>query len=276
MKGRIVSTVALIALLAGVLYIAGAQGGIWLLALMAALAQRELYTLLERSGSHPMQRAGTIAGVLLVLGAFYLPGEDPAGLVLALAILGLSIAILFDERMRDPMRALAPTIFGVAYIPFLLSFYALTTRVFAEDGNHLPGLLAAVWIIASAKASDIGALLTGRCCGRTKLAPNLSPAKTWEGALGGIAFACAIGGLYAWALADKLPDGLTPLLGALLAAPVALVSIFSDLVESLLKRKARIKDSGSILPGIGGALDLMDSLVLTAPAGYFLLRLTLG
>lgn len=130
------------------------------------------------------------------------------------------------------------------------------------------GLFLLLYLIAVAKMVDNGALLAGRLWGRHKLAPRISPAKTIEGALGGIltgtASAVLLGPLWAG-------GGLRFFL--LFGFTISLLAILGDLAESLLKRQAGVKDSGSLLPGIGGVLDLLDSILLSAPAGYLLLTL---
>jgi len=105
------------------------------------------------------------------------------------------------------------------------------------------------------------------------MAPQISPKKTWEGAIGGVLMAMGVGALVAWLGRGHLPPNLTPPVAALLAAPIALVAIVSDLIESIIKRHAALKDSGGAIPGIGGVFDLSDSLLLTAPLGYFLFAL---
>jgi phosphatidate cytidylyltransferase len=108
--------------------------------------------------------------------------------------------------------------------------------------------------------------------GRHKMAPLTSPKKTWEGAIGGIIVAMGVGALVAWLGRSVLPPGMTPLRAFLIAGPVGIVGIVSDLVESVMKRRAALKDSGGGIPGIGGIFDLSDSLILTAPLGYFLIQ----
>jgi phosphatidate cytidylyltransferase len=116
-------------------------------------------------------------------------------------------------------------------------------------------------------------LLTGLVIGRHPLASQISPKKTWEGALGGVASSVLIGTLGAWLGSSLIGPCLTTPRAALVAVPVATVAIVSDLVESILKRNAAIKDSGSAIPGIGGIFDMSDSLLLAAPVGYFLFGL---
>jgi len=102
------------------------------------------------------------------------------------------------------------------------------------------------------------------------MSPEISPKKTWEGAAGGIFISMALGALIAWLGREVLPSSFTPLVAAAVAAPIAAVGILSDLVESIIKRRAALKDSGGLIPGIGGMFDLSDSLLLPAPIAYLL------
>jgi phosphatidate cytidylyltransferase len=103
------------------------------------------------------------------------------------------------------------------------------------------------------------------------MSPQISPKKTWEGAVGGVVASIAIGATLAWFGRDVLPARLTPVVGAVLALPIAILSIVGDLVESVIKRRANIKDSASIIPAMGGFFDMSDSLLLAGPAGYAML-----
>jgi phosphatidate cytidylyltransferase len=114
-------------------------------------------------------------------------------------------------------------------------------------------LLAVVW------ASDIGAYFVGRRWGRMRLAPAVSPGKTWEGLLGGLALAGAVGALVAALL------GLSPLTVSAMALSVAALSVVGDLTESMFKRNVGVKDSGTLIPGHGGVLDRMDSITAAVP-----------
>jgi len=143
----------------------------------------------------------------------------------------------------------------------------------AGDTTQAAGrIVLCLWVVAVAKFCDVGALLAGLAVGRHPMAPLTSPKKTWEGAAGGVIVAMGVGWLVAWLGRGVLPAAMTPLRSALLAAPLACVAIVSDLVESVIKRRAALKDSGGGVPGIGGMFDLCDSLILAAPVGYFLLQ----
>jgi phosphatidate cytidylyltransferase len=147
-------------------------------------------------------------------------------------------------------------------------------RIFLLDAPHPnTGLVLGIWLIAVAKFCDVGALLTGLAFGRHKMSPVISPKKTWEGAIGGVLISAGVGAVLAWFCRDYLPVALTPALAALIALPIAALAIVSDLIESIIKRRADTKDAGAAIPGIGGFFDLSDSLILTAPVGYALFHL---
>ena len=132
-------------------------------------------------------------------------------------------------------------------------------------------MFLAVWVVAVAKCADVGGLLVGMKLGKTPLSV-ISPKKTYEGAAGGIGCSMLIGVILIGFFHPLVPEGFTWWLGALIAIPIGLASIASDLVESAFKRQADVKDSGKIIPGIGGIFDLTDSLILTAPLGYLFFK----
>jgi phosphatidate cytidylyltransferase len=129
-----------------------------------------------------------------------------------------------------------------------------------------------IWLVAVTKFCDVGALLIGMLIGQHKLAPHASPNKTWEGAVGGVLIGSGIGAALLLIFPSLFPASLTPLVVILIGIPVASAGIVSDLIESIIKRRCGVKDSGRSIPGIGGAFDLVDSLVLSAPVAYLLLR----
>lgn len=129
-----------------------------------------------------------------------------------------------------------------------------------------------LWVLLTIKASDTGAYFTGRAIGRHKLIPWLSPGKTWEGLLGGVVWSVVSGGLGAWILARAGVPAPGVVQGMLAGAVFALLGQAGDLLESMLKRDAGIKDSGGSLPGFGGVLDIIDSPILVVPAAFWWLR----
>jgi phosphatidate cytidylyltransferase len=130
-----------------------------------------------------------------------------------------------------------------------------------------------VWLVATAKFCDVGALLTGMAIGRHKMSPVISPKKTWEGAVGGVLISMVVAAFIAWLARNQFPAHMTPVVAACMAAPLAVLGIVADLVESVLKRTANMKDSGAAIPGLGGFFDMSDSLILVAPVGYLFFHL---
>jgi phosphatidate cytidylyltransferase len=272
MTSRIASTVTLWAIVAGCVIFLGPTGAIWLISLIAALTLWEFFKLIRQLGIEPFDRLGMIAGAGICLAPLYL---EPHGIgtapLLALATIVFAIRILGEREANKRLDTLAWTLFGVVYIPFMLSF--LVRSVLIHEPLHGTGLLLAVWLIAVAKFCDVGALLTGLAIGRHKMAPQISPKKTWEGAVGGIATSMAMGAGLAHLFAPQLPGNFTPLLAAIVDLPIAALAIISDLVESIIKRHTDTKDAGATIPGIGGVFDLSDSLILTSPVGFVVFSL---
>jgi phosphatidate cytidylyltransferase len=261
-RKRIASTLGLWAVIVAVLMLFGDQGGVLLLVALTALTQIEFYQLLEKmGGAQPLKALGTVLGVALVLGSYYAPTVGPLDL-LVFGILALAFTLLI---WPDIQKVFLPTLFGLVYVPFLLQFYALLIHDYGT-------ILVSIWIIAVAKFSDVGGLLVGMKFGKHKLCPHISPKKTVEGALGGVAMSALVGVILLACFPGYMPEGLTWLKVALIAAILGDLALISDLIESILKRRAGVKDSGSAIPGIGGIFDLTDSLILTAPAGYLLFK----
>jgi phosphatidate cytidylyltransferase len=281
MGKRIFSTILLWAIVLGCIRFFGARGGIWLVTVISVLTQREFYQMLKRMGLDPFDRLGLTLGTLIAFApalALYFPSLDHRILaldspenLLAVAVVLCSIRILGEREPHNRVETLAWTLFGIVYIPFLLQFMV---RIILLDSPHaLTGLVLALWLIAVSKFCDVGALLSGMAFGRHKMAPGISPKKTWEGAVGGMLTSALLGATIAHFAAAYLPATFTPLFAAALALPIAALGIVSDLVESIMKRRADTKDSGNTIPGIGGMFDLSDSLILTAPIGFLVFNL---
>jgi len=281
---RILSTLLLWTVVLAILHFCGAPGGVWLIALLAAATQYEFYQMLRHTGVAPFNRLGLILGAFVVLTPYYAPyylgnmAFDTSD-VLGCAVILFALRILGEREPQNRMETLAATLFGLLYVPFMLQFLV---RIIGLYDDENVGLALCLWVVAVAKFCDVGALLAGLAFGRRQMAPQISPKKTWEGAAGGLAVAAGIGALLAWlGDSDRLggpyfPDNFTPLHAALAALPVAIAAIVSDLIESIIKRRAEVKDTGQFIPGIGGAFDLSDSLILAAPVGYFIFNFCLG
>jgi phosphatidate cytidylyltransferase len=249
--------------------------------LVAVLTQREFYQMLHRMGLDPFDRFGMSLGALTVLAPYYAgkllpsaPELAAPGTILAAGVVVFALRILGERQPHNRVETLAWSLFGLLYVAFMLSFLV---RIAVMPGPHeKTGLLLMIWVIAVSKFCDVGALLSGLAFGRHKMAPGISPKKTWEGAVGGVAISAGVGAALAYFLSDVYPTALTPLAAAVIAVPVAIIAIVSDLIESVIKRRADTKDTGAAIPGIGGMFDLSDSLILTAPVGYIAFALLCG
>jgi phosphatidate cytidylyltransferase len=271
---RITSTVVLWLLLLGVLWRFGTDGAVAAIAAVSVLTLREFYRLMDASGHAPFKWLGMLLGGLITLSPWTEARLGiPSHPLLALATLVVSARILSERDPDKRVETLSSTLFGLVYIALMLQYLVRIVTPLPGDAIAPAGrLVLCLWVVAVAKFCDVGALLSGLAFGRHKMAPLTSPKKTWEGAVGGVIVAMGIGALVAWLGRGVLPAAMTPLRSALLAAPLAAVAIVSDLVESVIKRRASLKDSGGGVPGIGGMFDLCDSLILVAPVAYFLLQ----
>lgn len=215
--------------------------------------------------------------------AFYFPGAGIDALAVG-ALFSSAACVVFPQDQRGLyVKRLLPTFFGLLFVTFLLHYFVRILRETQSPSDPEMigfGLFFCLWIVMVAKFSDIGALLVGKTIGRTKMAPSISPGKTVEGLLGGLGASAGIGALLPWLVQEHFSHLFdfgttlfTPSQGALWGLVVGIVSVIGDLIASVLKRLAGMKDSGGAIPGIGGLLDLTDSLILSAPTGYFIILL---
>lgn len=270
MLKRTLSTIALWLIIFGLLYFFGANGAIWIVATITVLTLREFYGLMKHMGYDPFDKLGMTLGAALVLAPFYL---SKYGLqiqtvdLVAFAVIAFSIRILRERQPETRVETLAASLFGLIYVPLMLQY--LVRIISFHTPRESTGLTLFLWVIAVSKFCDVGALLVGTAFGKRRMAPVISPKKSWEGALGGLLTSALIGAGIAYWAHDYMPANFTPLIAALIAVPIAALGIVADLIESIIKRRATIKDSGATIPGIGGMFDVTDSLILTAPAAHF-------
>ena len=235
--------------------------------LVVLFAQGELYLALQKHQFQPATALGLVAGAL-ILGAGYYRGE---GAMLAVTALSTFATFLWymtvpPQHRRNVVSNVALTVLGIAYIP-LLAAYALAVLKLPEDGQGL-----AVSIIGLTFAYDTAAFGVGYFWGSRPLAPNISPKKSWEGAIGATLVTIAVAVGVVAPTVTRL-DTVGKSVG--LALVVAIFAPLGDLAESLLKRDLGIKDMGGVLPGHGGVLDRIDSVLFVAPAAFIYLRLIL-
>lgn len=249
------------------------KGPFWLIILavaaVAELALWEYLTLADAMGA----KTPRIAAVTCVALLFYITFRRPEFLAPLIGVITLSLLVLC--AFRSPLNRVLPdtaySVFGILYTGLSLTTLPLLSA--QEDGpSLLTFLLFVVW------AGDIAALYIGRTWGRKKLAPAISPGKTWEGSIASIAGSLAVTGLLLW-LASRLQARDIAILSypgsvlrwLILAAILNVAAQIGDLVESALKRGAGVKDSGFILPGHGGVLDRIDALLIAAPVLWYAL-----
>jgi len=230
------------------------------LAGLIALAQWELNRILVKLHIGTTPVLTLVSGSLFLLGAIW--GLKDFGLVLS-AVMGLYLGALVFKYPRFSVTEAGANLLAALYTGWFFSQLYLLRNISATGGFFfLLFLLVCNW------ASDTGAYFTGRSLGKTRLAPEVSPKKSVEGAVGGIAGAT----LAALALKGLAPEGSLVAYG-ILGALISVVGQLGDLAESALKRYAGIKDSSNLIPGHGGVLDRFDSVLLTAPLAYYYISL---
>jgi len=280
---RLSSTVGLWGLMLATVF-SGYDGGFFcLLAFMALMALWEYYRMLEGDGIGVFTLTGMICAVVLLGGGFLLMkahGPERAydfelvGLVLFLLV--IFARQMFRGASRDPLRAMSYTVFGLLYIPWLFSF--ITKIIYLTPPTPegaATGQYYVLFLVMVTKFSDMGAYVFGSLFGKHPFAPHISPNKTWEGFFGALLTsliaACWLYVLMPAKLSAFRFDDVV-VLGLLLG----FAAVIGDLAESIVKRGANTKDSSHLLPGIGGTLDLIDSLLFTSPLLFFYMRLVLG
>jgi phosphatidate cytidylyltransferase len=256
------------AILVPVLLIVIALGGIVLsaaIAIITVLAAREVFTLLRTAGHPALPALGSVLALTVVLDAAF-PGvlEGSGLLLIAIGVVLVAVAAFTRPDPRDGLATWVATVFGALYVSML----AFVIRL-GQAGPPVPAdaplsflgsergwiilLILAVW------SYDTGAYLVGRQFGREKFLTHISPSKTYAGLVGGVIATTVVVGLLLFGL------GQNPLHALLLGPLTALAAQAGDLAESMLKRAAGVKDSGSLIPGHGGMLDRVDSFLFAAP-----------
>lgn len=271
MLARIFSTILLwAATLLAIAYF-DSLGWAALIAILSAAALREALCIMRKMGLSPSGKIAQCSSAAIIAGAFFgMWLGAPLGGAIAFSLCAAASACLLirDPRKELFSKTLLPTLAAVCAIPFMLHWLVV---IGSSGSTRYGGIVLAIWILAAAKFSDVGAYVIGSAFGRHKMAPSISPKKTWEGAAGGVFSSAAVSAAIACGFSEILPPQFTPPVAALAGAAIGAIAILSDLLESIFKRAAGVKDSGAAIPGIGGALDLADSVLLSAPAGTFLL-----
>ena len=232
-----------------------------LFVLLTIGAQWEFYKIARQTGAAPLRVYPTIIGALLVGGGFAVV-TGMLSLSWLLCLLPLYGVLFITELYRKssmPLTNVAWALTGIMYIAVPFALLTVLPCTEAPEGGFVYNPLVVLGVIFTVWANDIGAYLIGRWLGRHRLFERISPKKSWEGFLGGVCSAIAVGILMGYWQDASL------LLWAGAGLVIAVSSVFGDLVESMLKRSVGLKDSGSIIPGHGGFLDRFDALLMAVP-----------
>jgi phosphatidate cytidylyltransferase len=265
------------------------------LLLMSCACQNEFYVMMKRSGFSLSRNCGLAMGALWLAACYAYPpyaakalplGHQTECMLLVVLIFGVLLRVLFDSRIRKPVEHVAITLLGFFYLPFMLSFFIRLAQWGAVERFEIPsarvGVYLASYIALVVKIGDVGAFAVGLLAGKHKMCPRISPKKSWEGFAGGLAASMLasvamieVAQHCAWVPGGPLKSlGLSHALA--LGLVLALVGVLGDLVESMFKRAVNIKDSAGLLPGMGGILDMFDSLTFTPAVLYFYLAWFVG
>ncbi len=251
---------------------------LFIMVALAGLGLMEFYGLVQKRDFYCFPKWGVAAGVMLMVFTFlHLSGAlgihgSPSRVndfetgFLIFFVLGLCVRQFVSKTSTSGILAISTTLFGLMYVPWLLNFI--------QKINFFPGVhgnFYVLYFILVTKFSDLGAYCVGSMIGKHKMIPRISPGKTWEGFGGAIVVSTLVSLTFAHFAKDKLV-GMTPLHAVILGVLLSSSAVVGDLIESIFKREAGVKDSGKLFPGIGGILDLLDSLLFNAPLMYLYLR----
>ncbi|MCL4557456.1 MAG: phosphatidate cytidylyltransferase [Deltaproteobacteria bacterium] len=256
------------------------KGGYVLLAVVlfvALVGLWEFFNIMEARGYRPLRISGYVSGILIILSVYLLNGSYL--LVLFGTVLFILIAGLFEEDNRTALSGTGGTVFGVMYIAGLLGFgiklrdlgtvlerhYKPFVPLFsAHHIDDYTGVYAIFFVVAVIFLNDTGAYFIGRAYGRRRVAPAISPKKSWEGVLGGVAASVATACVI-WRIS---PERFPLAHAIILSVILSFSGLAGDLAESRMKRDAGVKDSGAIFPGHGGIMDRIDALLFGLPVAY--------
>jgi phosphatidate cytidylyltransferase len=243
---------------------------------LAGLGLQEFYGLVEKRGLVCFKGWGILGGLLLLASTFLYLSREETGLpskandfetsLMILFVLGLCVRQFVSRRNPAGLLAISTTLFGLMYVPWLLNFIQKINFFPQVNGRYY-----VLYFVLVTKFSDSGAYVAGSLFGRHKMSPRVSPGKTWEGFAGALITATGASLVFSLATGARL-TGMNWQHAVVLGALLGVAAVVGDLIESLFKREAGVKDSGRLFPGMGGILDLLDSLLFNAPLMYLYLR----
>ena len=255
-----------------------------LILLLGMAALWEFYQMLDHKGLPNFKITALICGAIMMAGSFHFfstLGPAQSSDFEVIAVVGFLITVFARQMFRglreaSPVPTMAYTLFGLMYVVWLFNFMNKIVYVLPRSADHhVTGQFYVLYLIVVTKFSDMGAYLTGSLIGKHPMVPHISPKKTWEGFFGALAFS-TFGSFAMLLMMPKHLALLNPTHALTLGLVLGFAAVVGDLAESIIKRGTEVKDSGRMLPGIGGALDLIDSLLFTAPLLFIYLREIVG
>ncbi len=268
---RVLSSIVLVPILVAAIWFGNPWFSI-LVAIAALLGALEFFNMVSRRGWQPLTVFGTLWTLFFIFNAYYDPSYASAStrtlvtffLVTSAVVLPLLVALFLRPSGERTLVSWASSMAGVFYIGWLLSYWVLIMNSYGREWVFIA--------LFSTFAVDTTAYFVGRAFGRHKMAPTISPGKTWEGAAGGLAGALVAVVVLSLILDVEISYSQMVLLGFL----IAVFAQLGDLAESKLKRSVGVKEAGNLIPGHGGILDRLDSIVFTGVVVYYCLRWFIG
>ena len=280
---RLVSTLVLWTAVLWTIFSGYELGFFILLAAVGLAGLWEFYRMLDHKGLPNFKVVGMICGVVMLGGSFHYYrtfGPSQSYDWEMISLVGFLLTVFTRQIFKglqevSPLPTMAFTLFGLLYVIWMFNFVNKIVYALPRVDHHVTGQFYVLYLIVVTKFSDMGAYLTGSVMGKHMLVPQISPKKTWEGFFGALVFSL-LGSYGMFSLMPKHLSSLSWTHATVLGLLLGFAAIVGDLAESILKRSTDTKDSGGFLPGIGGALDLIDSLLFTAPLLFFYLRAIIG
>ena len=277
---RLISAIAMWAIALSVIFSGNETVFLLLIGSLGMAGLWEYFRMIERSGMRCFKAFGMICGAASFIGSFLAlrtnsqtAAYDFEMFVLLVFLFGVFARQMFRPTSKNaPLETMAYTLFGLLYVAWLFNFMTKIVYVIPRTSEGATvGQFYVLFLVVVTKFADMGAYLVGSRIGRHQMIPHISPAKTWEGFFGSLVFA-VIGSYLLIFLMPRQLAWLNVLHATALGLLIGLAAVVGDLGESIIKRSTGVKDSGAVLPGIGGMLDLIDSLLFSAPILFFYLR----
>jgi phosphatidate cytidylyltransferase len=277
---RLFSAIAMWAIALGVIFSGNEIAFLLFICSLGLIGLWEYFGMIEQSGLRCFKVFGMLCGGACFLGSFlFFRSRGPVSAydfemgVLLFFLFGVIARQMFRPTTKQaPLETMAYTLFGLLYVVWLFNF--MTKIVYAvprTPEGQLTGQFYVLYLVVVTKFADMGAYLVGSRLGRHQMVPHISPAKTWEGFFGSLLFAIIASNALIWLMPQHLAR-INFVHGTILGVLIGIGAVIGDLGESIIKRSTGVKDSGAVLPGIGGMLDLLDSLLFTGPLLFFYLR----